>query len=376
MNVHGRMTEDKLGRPECYMKMLLFYISSHIGMDYTRDEFILSTKVAITLTRKLRWGVIGSASIAVHSVIPGIKASETGELTAIASRGIERAEETAAKLGIPKAYGSYEEILADPDIDAIYVPLPNHLHMEWSIRAMEAGKHVLCEKPIAMNAEEAQRMADAAAKNGVHLAEAFMYRHPPALRRDPAMVASGEIGDIRGIHGTFTFNNAGDAKNVRYRKEWGGGSLYDVGCYPISAARLDSRRGARSGHGARLDLAGARQRRHDGVRHPGIPERRGADVRLRHVDRVPQHARDRRHGRNHRGAFRIRRRRDLLRLHEGRQARSEAAGLNQYALQADAFARNAWGERDVRFAPADAVANMKVIDACLESAYSRKRVLV
>ena len=155
--------------------------------------------MATKLTQKLRWGVIGCAGIAIRSVIPGIQASETGELTAIASRGIAKAEETAAKLGIGKAYGSYEEILADPDIDAIYIPLPNHLHMEWSIRAMEAGKHVLCEKPIAMNAQEAQRMADTAARTGKHLAEAFMYRHHPRYEEIKAIIDAGEIGELRGF---------------------------------------------------------------------------------------------------------------------------------------------------------------------------------
>ncbi|WP_235949188.1 Gfo/Idh/MocA family protein [Paenibacillus glycinis] len=328
------------------------------------------------MTRKLRWGVIGSASIAVHSVIPGIKASETGEMTAIASRGIAKAEETAAKLGIPKAYGSYEEILADPDIDAIYVPLPNHLHMEWSIRAMEAGKHVLCEKPIAMNAEEAQRMADAAAKNGVHLAEAFMYRHHPRYDEIAAIVASGEIGDIRGIHSTFTFNNAGDAKNVRYRREWGGGSLYDVGCYPISVARM---------------LLGAEPEA--ATVHALIsPEHDNVDMMASGILEFPNSV-ALTFDCGMWAAFR-----NTLEI-TGTDGRIEVPSafigdgtyyvftkdgkrevkqpeLNQYALQADAFARNAWGERDVRFSPADAVANMKVIDACLESAYSRKRVLV
>ena len=190
------------------------------------------------MTRKLRFGVIGCAGIAIGAVIPGIQQSETSEVAAIASRGISKAQETAAKLNIPKAYGSYEEILLDPDIDAVYIPLPNYLHMEWAIRAIEAGKHVLCEKPIALTEAEAQRMVDASRSAGVHLAEAFMYRNHPRYERIREIIKSGEIGEIRGIHSTFTFNNAGDKSNVRYRKEWGGGSMTYVGVYPISAARL------------------------------------------------------------------------------------------------------------------------------------------
>jgi D-xylose 1-dehydrogenase (NADP+, D-xylono-1,5-lactone-forming) len=330
--------------------------------------------VAIHLTRKLRWGVVGCAGIAVNSVIPGIQLSDTGEVTAIASRGIAKAEETAAKLGIAKAYGSYEEIIADQEIDAIYIPLPNHLHMEWSIRAMEAGKHVLCEKPIALNAEQAQRMADAAAKHGVHLAEAFMYRNHPRYDEIKAIIDAGEIGELRGIHGAFTFNNAGDSANVRYRKEWGGGSLYDVGCYPISAARMIL--------GAEPEAATVHaliSPQHDNVdmMASGILEFPnnvaltfdcgmwaafrntleilGTDGRIE----VP-------------AAFIG----DATFYVHNRDGKREVTqpSLNQYALQADTFARNVWGEEAVRYAPSDAVANMKVIDACLESAYNRKRV--
>ncbi|QHT64059.1 Gfo/Idh/MocA family oxidoreductase [Paenibacillus lycopersici] len=343
-------------------------------MDYTRDEFILPKKVAIDLTRKLRWGVVGCAGIAVHSVIPGIKQSATGEVTAIASRGIAKAEETAAKLGIPKAYGSYEEILADQEIDAIYIPLPNHLHMEWSIRAMEAGKHVLCEKPIALNAEEAQRMADAAAKHGVHLAEAFMYRHHPRYEEIKAIIASGEIGDLRGIHGAFTFNNAGDSGNVRYRREWGGGSLYDVGCYPISAARLI------------LDAEPEAATVHALI----SPEHDNVDMMASGILEFPNSVAltfDCGMWADFRNTLEILGTSGRIEIpnafvndptfyvhtKDGKREVKQPA-LNQYALQADAFARSVWEEEAVKFTPADAVANMKAIDACLESAYSRTRV--
>ncbi|UVI28532.1 Gfo/Idh/MocA family protein [Paenibacillus spongiae] len=326
------------------------------------------------MSKKLRWGVIGCAGIAVGSVIPGIKQSETGEVTAIASRGLEKAQQTAAKLDIPKAYGSYEEILQDSDIDAIYIPLPNHLHMEWSIRAMEAGKHVLCEKPIALNAAEAQKMADVSKKAGVHLAEAFMYRFHPRYDRIKEIIQSGEIGELRGIHSTFTFNNAGDSKNVRYRKEWGGGSIYDVGCYPLSAARLllDAEPEAATVHALLSPEHDYVDMMASGVvEFPGSValtfdcgmwaafrntlEVLGTEGRIE----VPS-------------AF-IGDASFVVHTRDGRREEQQPA-LNQYALQADNFARVVWGEQPARFAPEDAVANMRIIDACLESAETRKRV--
>lgn len=190
------------------------------------------------MSRKLQWGILGCASIAKGAVIPGLQKSQFNEVYAIASRDLDKAQTTAEQFNIPKAYGSYEALLADPDINAVYIPLPNHLHKEWSIRAAEAGKHILCEKPIALTASEASEMAEAAAKAGVVLSEAFMYRYHPRYDMIKDLIRTGSIGEIRAIHSSFTFNNAGDAQNVRYRKDWGGGSIYDVGCYPIHAARL------------------------------------------------------------------------------------------------------------------------------------------
>lgn len=188
--------------------------------------------------QKLRWGILGSASIAVESVIPGLQQSELNEVTAIASRDEDKAKQTADQLGIDKAYGSYEALLADDSIDAVYIPLPNHLHREWTIRAAEAGKHILCEKPLALTEQEAQEMVQACADAGVQLAEAFMYRHHPRYDQIRDIIASGEIGEIRGIHSTFSFNNSTASGNVRFRRDWGGGALYDIGCYSISVARL------------------------------------------------------------------------------------------------------------------------------------------
>ncbi|MWV42879.1 gfo/Idh/MocA family oxidoreductase [Paenibacillus sp. HJL G12] len=190
------------------------------------------------MDRKLKWGILGCAGIAKRAVIPGVHLSELNEVAAIASRDEDKAKRTAEELNIPVAYGSYEALLEDPSIDVVYIPLPNHLHKEWAIRAAQAGKHILCEKPIALTADEANEMAEAAQQAGVYLAEAFMYRYHPRYEAMKDLIQSGAIGDIRGIRSAFTFNNAGDAANVRYRKDWGGGSIYDVGCYPINAARL------------------------------------------------------------------------------------------------------------------------------------------
>lgn len=187
---------------------------------------------------KLRWGIMSTASIGKRSTIPGIQESDRNEVVAVASRSLENAEAFAKELDIPKAYGSYEELLSNPDIDAVYIPLPNHLHKEWTIKAAKAGKHVLCEKPIALDEAEAAEMVAECDKEGVVLAEAFMFRHQQRFIDIKKRIQNGEIGDIRGIHGVFTFDSSGATGNIRFTKEWGGGSIFDVGCYPISAARF------------------------------------------------------------------------------------------------------------------------------------------
>ncbi len=188
--------------------------------------------------RTLQWGIISTAEIAVSVIIPSIRESVRNEVRAISSRNLEQAAEVAERCNIPYFYGSYEELLADPDIDAVYIPLPNHLHKEWTIKAAQAGKHVLCEKPAALDAADAAEMVDICRKQGVIFAEGFMYRYHPKHDRVREIINSGEIGMIRSMHGRFTSNNADDVNNVRYRREMGGGSLYDLGVYPVSAARM------------------------------------------------------------------------------------------------------------------------------------------
>jgi predicted dehydrogenase len=188
------------------------------------------------MPNKVRWGVLGAAKIAVVKVIPGMQRCEHAEIVAIASRDAAKAETAAKQLGIPKAYGSYEALLADPEIDAIYNPLPNHLHVPWSIRAAEAGKHVLCEKPIALDVDETRQLIAARDRTGVKMGEAFMVHVHPQWLRARELVTSGEIGVLRAMNCVFSYNNR-DPRNIRNLPEMGGGALMDIGCYPIHCSR-------------------------------------------------------------------------------------------------------------------------------------------
>jgi predicted dehydrogenase len=188
------------------------------------------------VAKKIRIGVLGAARIATVKVIPAMQQCQHCEVTAIASRDLVRAQSAAQQLGIPTAYGSYEELIANKSIDAIYNPLPNHLHVPWSIRAAEAGKHVLCEKPIGLNSAEVLNLIAARDRCGVKMAEAFMIRLHPQWLRSREIMQSGEIGDVRSMHFVFSYFNR-DAGNIRNKPEYGGGALMDIGCYPIHAAR-------------------------------------------------------------------------------------------------------------------------------------------
>ena len=189
------------------------------------------------MSAKVRWGVLGVAKIATQKVIPAMQRGEWSVIAGIASRDRAKAERAAADLRIAKAYGSYEELLADPGIEAIYNPLPNHLHVSWSIRAAEAGKHVLCEKPIALSVAECRALMEARDRTGVRIGEAFMVRTHPQWLRARELVRSGEIGDLRAIVAAFSYFNR-DPRNVRNVADWGGGGLMDIGCYPIQISRF------------------------------------------------------------------------------------------------------------------------------------------
>ena len=188
--------------------------------------------------RKIRWGVISTASIGLVEVLPAMQKGDYTQVVAIASRNLEKAQEAARQLGIPKSYGSYAELLADPEIEAVYIPLPNHLHVTWSIKALEAGKHVLCEKPLGLDAGDARRLLDASRHYPrLKVMEAFMYRHHPQWNLAQQLIKNGEIGELRSIHTFFNYYLP-DPTNIRNMADIGGGGLLDVGCYAVSLSRL------------------------------------------------------------------------------------------------------------------------------------------
>jgi predicted dehydrogenase len=183
----------------------------------------------------VRWGIVGAARIALEKVISGMKKSPLCDIRAIASRSQAKADEAARKAGIPKAYGSYEALLADPEIEAVYIPLPNHLHVPLTLQAARAGKHVLCEKPIALDTTDALQLR--ALPKGIVFQEAFMVRHHPQWQRARALVREGAIGTVKAIIAAFTFDHLPPG-DIRYDPAMGGGGLWDVGCYPVTVARF------------------------------------------------------------------------------------------------------------------------------------------
>ncbi|CAM3178509.1 Gfo/Idh/MocA family oxidoreductase [Paenibacillus lupini] len=330
------------------------------------------------MSKKLKWGILGCAGIAKRAVIPGLHLSELNEAAAIASRDGEKAKQTADELNIPTAYDSYEALLADSSIDVIYIPLPNHLHKEWAIRAAEAGKHILCEKPLALNAHEAAEMAEAADKAGVLLSEAFMYRYHPRYQTIKDLIASGAIGEVRGIRSAFTFNNPNDSKNVRFRKEWGGGSIYDVGCYPLNAARLLLGKEPQA-----VTVNAFFSPEHDDVdmMASGLVEFEG-DVSLTFdcgmwaafrnplevlgtdgIIEVPSAFVTPTPESSH-----------IYLTANGERRQIEVPYVNSYTAQADSLYHSITNGTPLTFQTSDAISNMKVIDACLLSARERTRV--
>lgn len=187
---------------------------------------------------KVRWGILSTAKIGREKVIPAMQAGQFSEIAAIASRDKEAAQAEAKKLNIPVAYGSYNDLLADPKIDAVYIPLPNHMHVEWAIRCLQAGKHVLCEKPIGLSAAEAtQLLLEGKNHPRQKLMEAFMYRFHPQWQYAKRLVLDGKIGELRTIHSVFSYYNT-DPKNIRNQVDVGGGAMMDIGCYCVSLARF------------------------------------------------------------------------------------------------------------------------------------------
>jgi predicted dehydrogenase len=186
--------------------------------------------------KPVNWGVLGAGNFAQKVSLPGMKQGPLTQLAALASRDTVKARAAAQALGIPKAYGSYEELLADPDIEVVYNPLPNHMHVEWTVRAARAGKHVLCEKPIALDADSAETLMSVQRETGKLICEAFMIRYHPQWRLAWEWVQSGRIGDLVSVQTAFSYFNR-DAANIRNRKDVGGGALYDIGCYAVNTSR-------------------------------------------------------------------------------------------------------------------------------------------
>ena len=188
--------------------------------------------------KKISWGVLSTARIGVQKVIPAMQKGKYSEITAISSRKIKTAQKAARELGIPKAYGSYEEVLRDKEIDAVYIPLPNHLHVEWTIKSLKAGKHVLCEKPIGLNSKEAVYLKKQVSRfPTLKVMEAFMYRHHPQWNKIKGLINNGDIGQLKTVHSIFSYYNV-NPKDIRNQPDIGGGGLLDIGCYCISVSRL------------------------------------------------------------------------------------------------------------------------------------------
>lgn len=189
------------------------------------------------MTRRVKWGILSTASIALRRVIPAMQQGEYAEVTAIASRSLDKAHAAATRLSIPRAYGSYEDLFADPEIEAIYNPLPNHLHVDLSVRAASHGKHVLCEKPLSRTVAEARRLLEARDEYGVKIGEAFMVRTHPQWLRVQELILSGRIGKLRSAFGFFSYFNI-DPADITNTAEYAGGALMDIGCYPVRTTRF------------------------------------------------------------------------------------------------------------------------------------------
>ena len=327
------------------------------------------------MTDKVAWGVLSTANIGTSKVIPGMQKGTLTRIDAIASRDRARAQRVAGELGIAKAYGSYEALLADPDIEAVYIPLPNHLHVPWSVRALDAGKHVLCEKPVALSAEQARLLVAARERSGKLVAEAFMVRHHPQWQRARELAQSGRIGEVRAIQTFFSYFLT-DATNVRNQADIGGGGLLDIGCYAIATARYIF--GAEPQRVAgllerdpvlRVDRLSSALMEFPGNRHltftcstQATPVQRVVVVGTKARIEVPVPFNQ---SPELPAEIVMDDGRDLL----GGGAVTEAFALcDQYTAQGDRFSRAIRGEAAWEFPIEDAILNMRVIDAVFRAA--------
>jgi len=322
---------------------------------------------------KIKWGILSTAKIGLNSVIPGIKKGNLGEVHAICSRSPDRAKVAAHSFGIEKAYGSYAELLADPEVDAVYNPLPNHLHLEWNIKAMEAGKHVLCEKPLGLSVDEVDEMIRTRDRTGVKAGEAFMVKSHPQWHDCRERLRRGELGELRLVQGAFSYFNR-DPEDIRNQPEMGGGGMWDIGCYCITMSRyLFEQEPLRVVSSMERDpdygtdrLAGVIMEFPSGLAHFAVSTQLALFQRMHllgskghlevkipfnaPVDRPAFVAQDR-------GNILM----DAITLHE-------YPVMDQYTLMADAFARAIREDGEVPVSLEDARSNTRVLEAVFESA--------
>ncbi|MCK4853849.1 MAG: Gfo/Idh/MocA family oxidoreductase [Bacteroidales bacterium] len=322
---------------------------------------------------KVRWGILSTAKIGREKVIPAMQKSNLVDILGISSRDSENAKEIAASLGIAQAYGSYEELINDPEIEAIYNPLPNHMHLEWSLKAIDAGKHVLCEKPIGMNSKEAETLIVAAKKNPeLKVMEAFMYRFHPQWQKTLDLVQNGSIGKVQTIHSFFSYYNV-DPENIRNRIDAGGGALMDIGCYCISFPRfLLGREPVRVSGIMDPDPVMKTDRLSSGILDfsDGITSSFSCSTQLMPYQRTQVHGTD--------GRIEIEipvnappDKVTRIWLHNKKKTEEIAfEAVDQYTLQAEYFSKAILENSQVPIPLEDAVNNMKVIDAFRKSAES------
>ncbi len=319
--------------------------------------------------KRVRWGVLGVAKIATEKVIPGMQRCKHARITAIASRNIDAAERAAHALGIPRAFGSYEALINDEQIDAVYIPLPNHLHLAWAVRAARAGKHVLCEKPIALKARDVEKLIGVRDETGVAIQEAFMYRGQPQWRRAMSLIGEGRIGTLRAVVGVFSYFNA-DPSNIRNIKAWGGGGVYDIGCYLINSARwaFGTEPSRVSGAIERDPVSGVDTLGSMLLEFPNGHATAVCSTQLSPCQRVTFLGTDARLeieipfnlAPDQRGRMRI----DDGKALDGSSGEwIEARAANQYTIQGDELSAAILGGKPAPYALEDSLANMRVIDA-------------
>jgi D-xylose 1-dehydrogenase (NADP+, D-xylono-1,5-lactone-forming) len=329
---------------------------------------VKGSEIMITQSR-LRWGVLSTANIGRAAVNPAIQASTNSELLAVASRDEGRAREFATKAGIPRAYGSYQALLEDADIDAVYIPLPNSMHREWTMRAAEHGKHVLCEKPLALDQAECLEMDAAAAANGVRLMEAFMYRFHPRIDDTLRLIREGEIGELRLIHSAFTFRLT-RPDNIRLNRDLGGGALMDVGCYCVNVSRtIFGREPVEAQAFAEWSASGVDAELYGSLHFgDGLYAQFDCSLTCERRERVEIVGTMGSLGLD--GAFLPGTGATVIEEHHGRResARHEVDGADEYRLMVEHFTDCVLHDRPLRYSAAEAGLNMKAIEALYRSA--------